>query len=182
MLIWSISKASAAPTAQQSARDLICCARRSRSSGDRILLSHRPRMGREGSRMTAAANTGPKRLPRPTSSTPAMRAKPRSRAARSKELRQRTEVRPAPPPREPGRADAAIRLPPRAMELPANRSLFALAQTGCFAFEIAQIVELGPAHPSRAHQVNVIDHGRMQRENTLYTVAEADLANGYGLA
>ena len=44
----------------------------SRSSTSRILLSFRPRMGASGSSTTAAAKTGPKRQPRPTSSTPAM--------------------------------------------------------------------------------------------------------------
>ena len=47
------------------------------------LLSFRPRMGRSGERITAAAKTGPNKAPRPTSSTPAIRWKPCARASRS---------------------------------------------------------------------------------------------------
>src|SRR5579872_3334327 len=82
----SISNASAAPTAHERARSRIRSASTSRRSGSSALLSSRPRIGRSGSRITAPANTGPKRAPRPASSKPAIDRNPASRAARSKRL------------------------------------------------------------------------------------------------
>src|SRR5271166_2553147 len=55
--------------------------RRSRSSRRSCFESRSPRMRVSGGRMTAAATTGPKSAPRPTSSTPAMQVAPCSRAA-----------------------------------------------------------------------------------------------------
>src|SRR5262249_16133044 len=52
----------------------------SRRSGGSSLESRSPRMRYAGSRITAAATTGTKRDPRPTSSTPATRAAPEAHA------------------------------------------------------------------------------------------------------
>src|SRR6185312_1884484 len=69
----SIPSRSAHATAQAMHRARMSVARRSRSSGVRVLESARPRIRRLGSRMTAAATTGPARGPLPASSTPATR-------------------------------------------------------------------------------------------------------------
>src|SRR6185312_777355 len=60
--------------------------------------------------------------------------------------------------------------------------LFALAQAGSLASEIAQVVKLGAADAARAHQVNMIDNRRVYRENTLHAVAETDFSHCDGLA
>src|SRR5277367_2955555 len=52
----------------------------SRRSGGRSFESRRPRMRWFGSRITAAATTGPKSDPRPTSSTPATKVAPAAQA------------------------------------------------------------------------------------------------------
>src|SRR3989338_1517502 len=70
-------------TAQATARSWIFSESRRRRAAVSFLESSRPGMRRAGSRMTAAATTGPKSAPRPTSSTPAMRAKPSRPAWRS---------------------------------------------------------------------------------------------------
>ena len=60
--------------------------------------------------------------------------------------------------------------------------LLAFSQTGGLALQAAQVIQLGPAHLARAHHVDVIDHLRMDREDALHSLAEADLANRDGLA
>src|SRR5277367_611528 len=64
---------------------------RSRSSRSSCFESRSPRMRVSGGRMTAAATTGPKRAPRPTSSTPAIQVAPCNRAAFSNLLPQTSE-------------------------------------------------------------------------------------------
>src|SRR5262249_7054382 len=59
--------------------------------------------------------------------------------------------------------------------------LFALFQAGRFALEPAQVVELGAANFAGAHDVDVIDHFGVDREDALDAVAEADLADGDAL-
>src|SRR6266849_3344329 len=70
MLSRSISSTLAKATAQAIARCLILPARISRRSGGSTLESASPRTWRAGSRITAAAYTGPASGPRPASSTP----------------------------------------------------------------------------------------------------------------
>src|SRR6266581_929001 len=70
MLSRSISSTLAKATAQAVARSLILSARISRRSGGSTLESASPRTCRSGSRITAAAYTGPASGPRPASSTP----------------------------------------------------------------------------------------------------------------
>src|SRR5271157_2388982 len=67
---------------------------------------------------------------------------------------------------------------------PARCSLFALAlaQARRFALQAAQVVQLGAAHAAGAHDVDMVDHRSVQRENALDAGAEAGLANGDGLA
>src|SRR3984957_4176615 len=159
ILMRSISKASAEPTDHATARSRIRTANTSRRSASSSLLSRRPRMGRSGERITAAAKTGPNKAPRPTSSTPAMRSKPCARASRSN-------------------------FPWHfiTQECTARAGLVALAETCGFALKLTQIVELGAAHTAGAHHINVVHHRGMQRENALHALAKADLPYGDGFA
>src|ERR1700690_1940386 len=71
MLIWSMRAESTAAIAQAIECSRICSASSSRRSAGSNLESRKPRMRYAGSRITAAATTGPNSDPRPTSSTPA---------------------------------------------------------------------------------------------------------------
>lgn len=104
--------------------------RRSRVRAVRTLESATGREKPTG-RTTAAATTGPANGPRPTSSTPAMQLKPRSRAAFSKAKRLVAE------------AVNGTRL---VMLLVA-----AFFDAGGLADLVAQVVELGSAHATMAH-------------------------------
>src|SRR5262249_50101022 len=142
----------------------------SRRSGSSSLLSFNPRTGRSGDRITAAANTEPKRAPRPTSSTPAMERNPRARNSRSIAPSQRIL---------PVGGSASIwqwfdGFPPP--------WLAALFEASRFAFQFAEIVKLGAPYFSCAHYVDMIDDPRMKRKDTFHAVAEADLADRDRLA
>ena len=115
MLRQSISSRSAQPTAHASARSRISGASRSRSRRSAPSNRASPRMRRRGSRITAAATTGPASGPRPASSTPATRAdQPAARAShrrpRSRRAPSAFENRPRPrapaPPRRSARCIA----------------------------------------------------------------------------
>src|SRR5687768_4827986 len=129
----------------------------SRRSASSCLLSRKPRIGRCGSRTTAAAKTGPKRAPRPASSTPAISRKPRDCASRSCLPLQRPRNTTAAP-------------------------LLAFLQTGSLAAQAAKVVKLRPAHASSADHVDMVDYRSVHREDSFDALAEADLANGDGLA
>ena len=73
MLSSSISSTLAHATDHASARSLIRGARASRFFAVNFFESASPSIGRSGSRITAAAQTGPASGPRPASSTPAVR-------------------------------------------------------------------------------------------------------------
>ena len=73
MLSASISATSASAIAHASARSRITTASSSRRGADSSLESRSPAIGRAGSRITAAATTGPASGPRPASSIPAIR-------------------------------------------------------------------------------------------------------------
>src|ERR1700680_3828127 len=60
--------------------------------------------------------------------------------------------------------------------------LSAFLETGGFALELAQIVEFRPAHFARADHIDMVDNGRVQRENSLDPLTEADFADRNGLA
>src|ERR1017187_6369451 len=64
----------------------------------------------------------------------------------------------------------------------ARPKLSALFQTGSFALQGAQIVELGAAHTARANHIDVIHHLGVYREDTLHALAETDLADSDDLA
>src|SRR6185295_2184524 len=140
----SIMAASTAATAQQTALSRMRPASTSRRSGSSCLLSLSPRMGRSGERITAPAKTAPNNDPLPTSSTPAMAEKPRARSSRSNVASQRSFA-----------------------ALPGTAKLLAFLEARGLALQRAQIVQLGPAHFSRADHVDAIDHARVKRENAL---------------
>src|SRR5205823_3183856 len=116
-------------------------------------------MGRSGSRMTAAAKTGPNKQPRPTSSTPAIRENPRSRAMRSNELTHRI-----------------------LMHGSQTCRLFALAQTRRFASQIPEIIQLGAPDAASANQIDMIDHRSVHGKNAFHALTEAYLSNRDGFA
>src|SRR5271156_3974451 len=60
--------------------------------------------------------------------------------------------------------------------------LFALAQAGGLAPQLTKGVEFSAPHPAGAHHVDMIDHGRVERENALNSLAKTDLPNGDGFA
>jgi len=80
MLMRSISAALASAMHQASAFSLISAASASRRFSVSFLESLRPAIGRAGSRITAAAVTGPASGPRPASSMPQTRPSSNRRA------------------------------------------------------------------------------------------------------
>src|SRR6516162_2732839 len=52
-----------------------------------------------------------------------------------------------------------------------------LGDARCLAAPSAQVIELGAAYLSAAHDPDGIDHGRIERENALHTFAIGDLAH-----
>src|ERR1700731_2936768 len=108
--------------------------------------------------MTAAATTAPKSEPRPTSSAPAIKRKPRARSS---------------PSRMPWHFQrGALRVMRRPMGLSANRvqpesGLGAFLETRCFALQPAQIVQFRAADFARANEVNMVDNCGVYGENAL---------------
>src|SRR5215471_18708735 len=60
--------------------------------------------------------------------------------------------------------------------------LFALAQAGSFALQIAQIIELGSPNAAGTHYINMIDDASVHGEDALHAVPKADLPDGDALA
>src|SRR6185312_3230802 len=60
--------------------------------------------------------------------------------------------------------------------------LLALAQTGSFALKTAEVVELGAANASGTDHIDMIDYARVDGEDALHALAEADFADGDGFA
>src|SRR5574341_348195 len=195
MLMRSISAASTSAVAQARARSRMRAARSSRTFSEMSLESRRPRMGRLGSRMTAAATTGPKSEPRPASSTPATERAPVAQALRSKLRVQRSFFKKrsflAAGEREAaaswGRAGAkATRCNARAQCRPIpgilqRKLLFGvlgLAQAGGLALEIAQVEQAGAAHARGTHHLHLVDDLGVQGEDALHALSEAHLAHG----
>src|SRR5690606_31103618 len=58
----------------------------------------------------------------------------------------------------------------------------ALFDTGRLAAQVAQVVQLGPAHLAAAHHLDLVEGGRQQREDPLDADAAGDLPDGEGLA
>src|SRR5215471_14250061 len=57
-------------------------------------------------------------------------------------------------------------------------SAFHFPQASSFAFEIAQIEELGAANAIRAQDLNLVDDFGVQREDALHSLAKADFTDG----
>src|ERR1700735_3572176 len=96
--------ASISATAHASACSRIRAASSWRRSACNFFESSRPTIRRFGFRITAAANTGPKRDPRPASSRPAMRSQPLCRASRSYRVQHNRPI---------GRDSSTVPAPPK---------------------------------------------------------------------
>src|SRR3546814_12738759 len=60
-----------------------------------------------------------------------------------------------------------------------GRSIVAkLRNSGRFARAAAQIVKFRPAHHATANDIDALDVRRVEREHTLHTLAEGNLAHG----
>src|SRR3954469_1856379 len=179
-----MERESTCTTAQEMARSQMRSAKTSRRSGVRRFESSSPRMRRLGLRITAAANTGPNSAPRPASSSPAMRCQPCWRAARSKrdeQIRGKRVI--GADSNTPdltaggGRVGKKLRL-----RFGANcgcrdsgfsrRSLLDTLDSSRFAFESAEVIELGAAHAASAQNLDRTDRWRLYRENALDAYAE----------
>ena len=55
--------------------------------------------------------------------------------------------------------------------------LAAFAETGGLAAESTQVIQFRAPHTSGAHHVDMVDHPRVDREDTLHALAETDLPN-----
>src|SRR5450756_1307328 len=182
MPIASISAAVAAPTAAPSAAARSRDARASRTSGRSTLESSRPGSVTRRSNTTAPAYTGPARQPRPTSSTPAIRACPRARAsssmAKSPSTRSRSLAR-----------SHAFRLPPDPIvprflrpELRTGTAIpgsvvALLRDAGGLAAAIPKVVQLRASHLAVALDLDLLEHGRVHREGALHADTLRDLAH-----
>src|SRR3954468_2782749 len=60
--------------------------------------------------------------------------------------------------------------------------LFAFPQTSSFTLELSQVVQLSASYAARPDKVNVINNRSVDRENTLNSLAEADLTHRNGFA
>src|SRR5450432_2547172 len=169
----SMVAASTDAMAQATARSRMRPVSTSRRSGSSSLLSFKPRTGRSGERITAAATTGPNSAPRPTSSTPATARKPRARNSRSMVASHRNW-----PPATSGRMDSEFTKQDRERE-PRSDALF---EPGGLALQGAQVVELGAADLAGAHHINMVDHLGIDREDALHALTETDLSHGDAFA
>src|SRR5258707_399433 len=159
----SISRTLAAPIASARQRSRMRTASLSRTAAVSAFESSTPRMACASAGMTTAhATTGPARGPRPTSSTPARSGPRASRNSRSIRLQR-------PPPR--GTRPCLERLLGRDGR---GLGLHFLDARG-LAREVAQVVQLGAAHAATAHDVDLCQHGAVQREDALDTYTVGDL-------
>src|SRR6476661_7984291 len=151
MLRRSISRTLAAPTETARARSVMRAASFSRSSCGSFLESSTPRMARASGGMTTAhATTGPARGPRPTSSTPASSG-----------------------PRETRSSCSSALLRHGHLGLP-------LLDARRLAGEMAQVVELRAPHAATPDDLDVGQHGAVEREDALDADAVGDLADREG--
>src|SRR5947208_3095064 len=125
-----------------------------------------------GSRMTAAAYRGPTSAPRPASSQPATRRHPRRLSWASRRLVQRSSFG----------SRSRISVSPQPTTYYLLRATYlvlglSFSDARRLAPQPAQVIEFGAAHVRGLHQFNLINHGRVQRENTLHTLAEGHLTD-----
>src|SRR5262249_33056436 len=59
---------------------------------------------------------------------------------------------------------------------------FRFAQAGSFALEIAQVEQLGAPHLAGTHDFHLVHDFGVEREDTFYTLAKADFADGEAAA
>src|SRR5687767_12578569 len=151
----SISVGDASATAHASARAVIRSKSSSRSAAGTVFESLSPAMCRSGCSTTAPATTGPARHPRPTSSTPQTRLNPNLRNTFS-----------------------SVRVAATRVMTKILGTLFRpFAHPGSLALEIAEEVQLCPAHFRRPHDFHLLNDRRMQREDPLDPLAERHFAH-----
>jgi hypothetical protein len=63
-----------------------------------------------------------------------------------------------------------------------NLPSIAFPDTRGFSAQATKVVELGAPYPSLLHHINVIDDGRVQREDSLHANAEAGFSHRYRFA
>src|ERR1700680_767426 len=175
--------ASTWPTHQAKACSRIRSARTSRRLKGSFLESSSPTMRRRGLRITAAANTGPKSEPRPASSRPAMRCQPLCRAVRSNREEQSRRIgadsstASAETTRALRREDIEMCLTGSALRdrLCDSFNRPCSATYACrFAFELAQIIELGAANAARLQNFDRADHRRIHGKDSFDADANTD--------
>src|SRR5688572_6705310 len=189
MLMVSISRTEAAPTPTATARRRMSGASRSRWLGDSVFESRTPGIRREwGFMINAAATTAPQVGATPTSSTPTTRIAPSRQWSRSnRRLGTRTVMaapRLAPPIARRATGGSAVAFPSRpgppwTVPRPGRSAPgAALPQRGCLADALAQEVQLGAAHPTVAHDLDLLDARAVDHERPLHADAARDLADG----
>src|SRR5688500_13899106 len=119
---------------------------------------------------TAHATTGPARGPRPTSSTPAISGPCCKRRSRSIVLQRMAAVR--------GSGGLVFRGPCSRHD--DSHLLFLDAR--CLAGELAQVVQLRPAHATATHHLNVADHWAVHGKDALDANTVRNLADCERLA
>src|SRR5258706_4458920 len=180
----SISSTSARPRAHAFAPFRMRASWASRCFRVRRFESSRPPGSNPSPRMTAPANTGPQRAPRPTSSTPATSAWPPCRASSSNRVPQRSSTPRGIRGRRP-RSEApliAAFAPPRAargLDV-AHRVQALLLHAAGLALAVAQVVELGPAHLGLLDHLDLLDRLRVHGKDALDALAKGHLAHGHG--
>src|SRR5215212_11574575 len=166
MLMVSISRTDAAPSATATARRRMMGASRSRWAADRVLESRTPGIRCAPGRMiTAAATTAPHVGATPTSSIPTTRIAPSRQWLRSK--------------RRVGTRDTmvAVRVP-RAPPGSGLGARSALAQRRGLADALAQEVQLGAPHATVADDLDLLDPRAVHHERALHADAARDLPDG----
>src|SRR6478752_5997778 len=173
MLIRSISRTEAAPMPTASARSRMRFASFSRSGPSSTFESSTPRMARASGGMTTAhATTGPARGPRPTSSTPASSGPRETRSSCSSALQRRGTAR----------SEWCGLLRGGRAGLRHGHLGLPLLDSRRLAGEMAQVVELRAAHAAAPHDLDVGQHGAVEREDALDADAVGDLADREGRA
>ncbi len=66
------------------------------------------------------------------------------------------------------------------LQLLGNRIVFSFLDAGLLTYQIAEVIQAGATYFTALEHLNVFDIGRCKREDTLYTDAVADFANGEG--
>src|SRR5579864_3672845 len=175
-------------TRQAKACSRMRSARISRRSAVSFFESSSPTMRRRGLRITAAANTGPKREPRPASSRPAIRCQPFCRAVRSNREEQSRRIG-ADSSIASGGTTRAMRREDTAM-CPTDSvlafgsrggysgGLLGAANASRLALERAQVIKLGATNAAQLQDFDRADHRGVDGKDALDADSKAHSADG----